>query len=69
MSAPYLNQKRSAGYKAEGKYHRCSTCRNLVRPIYAGVEHLQCLQIGVMNDPDADVLPGACCKAWRGRLA
>jgi hypothetical protein len=67
VSAAYLNQKRSAGYKADGGTRKCSTCRNLVRPVYAGVEHLQCRQIGVMDDPDADVLPGACCKAWRTR--
>ncbi len=68
MSAAYLAQKRSAGYVAAGGTRKCATCRNLVHPVYAGVERLQCLQIGVMNDPDADVLPGACCKAWRVRL-
>ena len=68
MSKAYLDHKRSAGYKLDGGSRKCATCRNLVRPIYEGVEHLQCLQIGVMNDPDADVLPGACCKAWRVRL-
>jgi hypothetical protein len=68
MSAPYLTAKKRVGYKADGGYRKCSTCSNTCHPVYAGVHHLQCHVIGVINDPDADVAPGAGCKAWKARL-
>lgn len=67
MSAAYLNQKRSAGYRLDGGSRKCATCSHLCRPW--GPDRLQCHVIGVRDDPDADVLPGAGCKAWKVRLA
>jgi hypothetical protein len=68
VSAAYVTAKVRVRYAEKGGYRYCSTCLHLLRPVYAGVEHLQCQQIGVMNDPDADVLPGAHCRAWKGRM-
>jgi hypothetical protein len=68
VSAAYLDAKRRVGYATTGGYRHCSTCSMLARPVYAGVEHLQCQQIGIAGDPDADVLPGAHCKAWKVRM-
>jgi hypothetical protein len=68
MSAAYLNQKRSVGYVEKGGHRHCSTCALLAEPIFAGVRRLQCRQIGVCADADADVLPGAHCRAWKGRV-
>jgi hypothetical protein len=68
VSAAYLAQKRSAGYAEKGGYHFCSSCSLLAEPIFSGVKRLQCHQIGVADDPDADVKPGAHCRAWKGRV-
>jgi hypothetical protein len=67
VSAAYLAQKRSAGYKESGGYHFCSSCVMTAEVRFAGVARLQCLQIGVADDPDADIKPGAHCRAWKGR--
>ena len=68
MSEPYLNQKRSVGYAEKGGYRYCSTCALLAEPIFSGIKRLQCRQIGVADDADADVLLGAHCRAWKGRM-
>jgi hypothetical protein len=66
MSAAYLAQKASVGYAETGGSRKCSACANACRPW--GPDRLQCHVIGVRDDPDADVLPGAGCKAWKVRL-
>ena len=68
MSATYLAQKASVGYAETGGFRYCSTCSNTARPVFSGVHRLQCHVIGVRDDPDADVKPGAHCKAWKGRV-
>ncbi|MBE3065711.1 MAG: hypothetical protein IMZ69_11935 [Spirochaetes bacterium] len=69
MSALYLKTKRSVGYAEEGGYRFCRSCQMTVRPIFDGIERLQCRVIGVADDRDADVRPGAHCKsAWKGRV-
>jgi hypothetical protein len=67
VSAPYQLAKKRVGYAESGGYRFCSACSMAVRPW--GPERIQCLQIGVADDPDADVKPGAHCRAWKARLA
>lgn len=68
MSAAYLTAKRNVGYAETGGYRHCAACSMTARPIFSGTERLQCLQIGVADDPDADIKPGAHCRAWKARL-
>jgi len=68
MSAAYLAQKKSVGYAETGGCRFCSSCAMTAEPIFTGVKRLQCIQIGVADDPDADIKPGAHCRAWKGRV-
>jgi hypothetical protein len=66
VSAAYQLAKKRVGYAETGGYRHCSACAMAVTPWGPG--RIQCLQIGVMDDPDADVKPGAHCRAWKGRV-
>ena len=63
--SPYLLAKSGARY-APAPNHASRTCGNCgmaVRPW--GPERMQCRQIGVVDVPEADVLPGHVCRAWK----